>query len=61
MYDASHDYDSVNEDIRLWKSKVKKGGFVAGHDIDMLEVRMAVQEHNINYDTTVDNVWYWRK
>ena len=59
--DASHDYDSVNEDIRLWKSKVKKGGFVAGHDIDMLEVRMAVQEHNINYDTTVDNVWYWKK
>ena len=45
----------------MWEPKVKKGGLVSGHDINVLDVRMAVQEYNMNYDTTVDNVWYWRK
>ena len=59
--DADHSYDGVKEDIKMWEPKVKKGGLVSGHDINMLDVRMAVQEYNMNYDTTVDNVWYWRK
>jgi hypothetical protein len=30
--DANHAYDFVKEDIELWYPKVKKGGYVCGHD-----------------------------
>jgi predicted O-methyltransferase YrrM len=30
--DAAHDYDSVRQDILTWLPKIKKGGFIAGHD-----------------------------
>ena len=59
--DASHDFHSVNEDIYLWKNKVKKGGMVSGHDIDLLQVRMAVSTHNTNFKIGPDNVWWWTK
>lgn len=59
--DASHDFDSVYEDIELWSPKVKKGGYVIGHDIDYLTVRMAVQSHRSKYETAQDNVWFYKK
>lgn len=30
--DANHAYDFVKQDIELWYPKVKKGGYVGGHD-----------------------------
>lgn len=30
--DASHDYQSVRRDLRLWTPKVRPGGIAAGHD-----------------------------
>lgn len=30
--DAAHDYQSVKQDISLWYPKVKKGGYISGHD-----------------------------
>ncbi|MCK9273067.1 class I SAM-dependent methyltransferase [Candidatus Gracilibacteria bacterium] len=30
--DANHDYNSVKQDILLWRNKVKFGGFLSGHD-----------------------------
>lgn len=30
--DANHSYDSVYQDITVWISKVKAGGFIGGHD-----------------------------
>ena len=30
--DANHHYEAVYEDISLWINKVKKGGFLCGHD-----------------------------
>ena len=30
--DAAHDYNSVKQDILTWLPKIKKGGFIAGHD-----------------------------
>jgi len=30
--DASHHYDVVCDDIRLWYPKIKKGGIISGHD-----------------------------
>ncbi len=32
--DADHTYDSVCQDIQLFLPKLKKGGFIAGHDYD---------------------------
>jgi predicted O-methyltransferase YrrM len=32
--DAHHEYDSVREDILAWLPKVKRGGVIAGHDIN---------------------------
>jgi len=30
--DATHEYDSVMEDLSLWFPKVKSGGLISGHD-----------------------------
>jgi len=30
--DANHVYDAVIEDLTIWSTKVRSGGFVAGHD-----------------------------
>lgn len=30
--DAGHSYESVKEDILAWYPKVKRGGYIAGHD-----------------------------
>jgi len=30
--DANHEYEYIKENLKLWIPKVKKGGFVSGHD-----------------------------
>ena len=42
--DASHDYDSVRDDIRAWLPKVKKGGIISGDDYGWEGVQRAVNE-----------------
>lgn len=42
--DAAHDYASVTADIANWWPKIKPGGVLAGHDIDLPGVRQAVDE-----------------
>jgi cephalosporin hydroxylase len=42
--DADHAYASVVADINDWKSKVKPGGYIAGHDSYMPEVLKAVMD-----------------
>jgi hypothetical protein len=42
--DASHDYESVRDDLAAWLRKVKPTGVVAGHDFDLPGVRRAVLE-----------------
>ena len=43
--DASHDYQSVKDDIEAWMPKVKEGGVLSGHDYpDWDGVKKAVDE-----------------
>ena len=44
--DADHHYAFVSADIRAWKSKLRRGGILAGHDYSAKEpgVRRAVDE-----------------
>ncbi len=45
--DADHAYEAVKEDIQAWFPKMKKGGIMAGHDLNHVEfpgVRKAVRE-----------------
>lgn len=59
--DASHDYSHVLEDIDLWTPKVKVGGLISGHDLNLKEVRKAVSERNNIFNEGPDNTWWWRK
>jgi len=40
--DGNHSFKSVTEDIMLYYPKLKKGGLLAGHDYDYLDVKNAV-------------------
>jgi predicted O-methyltransferase YrrM len=42
--DADHGYEAVKKDIEAWLPKVKPGGFVSGHDINLPGVFKAVVE-----------------
>jgi len=56
--DADHTYKSVKKDIINWRPKLRKGGFLTGHDIHWPEVKDAVDEMVIHYEVGPDNVWY---
>lgn len=58
--DARHDYPSVKADILAWMPKIKKGGWLTGHDIDLDGERVlkAVTEIIGNdYKTYKDTSW----
>jgi predicted O-methyltransferase YrrM len=60
--DADHGYKGCFEDIEKWKSKIKLGGFVTGHDIWMSGIQKAVKEHFGNdYKKYPDHVWIHQK
>lgn len=42
--DGSHTYQDVKKDIEVWIKKVKKGGYIGGHDYDNNDVKRAVNE-----------------
>jgi predicted O-methyltransferase YrrM len=45
MVDAAHDYDNALADIKAWYPKLKKGGIMAGDDLDWPGVNKAVKEY----------------
>lgn len=55
--DADHSYEWVKKDIAAYKPKIKKGGWLTGHDIDFPGVNRAVNEVIQNYDVGTNNVW----
>lgn len=55
--DASHDDANVRKDITAWLPKVKKGGWITGHDIDLGGVQSPVKELLGNYKAYKDTSW----
>ena len=59
--DGNHFYESVKQDIELWRPKVKKGGMISGHDYghpDWPGVKKAVDEIFNKVSLSSDHVWY---
>jgi cephalosporin hydroxylase len=55
--DASHDYESVKADIEAWLPKVKKGGYLAGHDWHHEPIKRAVADTIGQVDEYVGDCW----
>jgi predicted O-methyltransferase YrrM len=45
MIDAAHDYDNVLLDIKSWYPKIRRGGIIAGDDVDWEGTKRAVGEY----------------
>ena len=63
--DGNHSYDYVLQDIELWTPKIKKYGFIAGHDFELdSDVSKAVSkfcsENNIKFQIEIPD-WYFIK
>jgi cephalosporin hydroxylase len=61
--DADHTYKGVKADILAWMPKVRKGGYVTGHDCDNKNIKKALVEifGEGGYETAWDEVWYVQK
>jgi hypothetical protein len=60
--DGDHSYDGVKLDIKLWLSKVKKGGWIGGHDYDhpkLPGVKRAVDEAFTDKNIELDDNRTW--
>jgi cephalosporin hydroxylase len=65
--DASHAYEDVIADIRLWAPKIRSGGLLCGHDYGMEAyypqwgVTRAVDEYAAEVNQTVERGadWTW--
>lgn len=57
--DADHTYSSVLQDLYLWSPKVKKGGFIMGHDYASNPTSIADRFHVIEAVTrfTLETPW----
>lgn len=42
--DGDHRYDAVKSDISSWKTKIKNGGYISGHDYGRECINKAIQE-----------------
>lgn len=54
--DADHSYECALADIKAWTPKVRKGGLIAGHDVNWPTVNKAVMETG-GGGHLADNVW----
>jgi cephalosporin hydroxylase len=57
--DGDHQTDAVVADIDAWKPKIRKGGILAGHDINMKNVYDAMQKRLMGITAQVfpDSSW----
>lgn len=53
--DAEHDEESVRSDIRAWRPKIKRGGFLCGHDFILPHLKRILVEEE-GFDTRMITV-----
>ena len=59
FFDADHSYEGLKKELLAWIGKVKPGGLLCGHDINLEGVLQAVEELIPGWiDSKVDHVWY---
>ena len=57
--DASHTYEHVKADIEAWRSKIRRGGMLAGHDYgEPCGVKQAVDELIGDNISLMGTCWY---
>ena len=56
--DADHSEQGVRGDIETYKTKVKPGGYVMGHDYDWESVRAGIKHHFDTVNTMNNGIWY---
>jgi hypothetical protein len=59
--DADHSEEGVRGDITAWTPKIRSGGFITGHDINLPTVCKIVEKTFPNYQTGPENVWWARR
>lgn len=62
--DCDHSYEGVSRDIRDWAPKVRIGGFITGHDINLESVQRAVRDEIGLVQTEGEkwnNIWWVQK
>ncbi len=56
--DAEHDEDSVREDIKTWRRKIKPGGILSGHDYLLPHIQKIITEEGFkNITVAPDTSW----
>src|SRR3990167_907724 len=56
--DAAHDEDSVREDIRTWRAKIKPGGILSGHDYVLPFMKRILDDEGfLKITTAPDTSW----
>jgi len=62
--DGCHKYDVLSEELRLFYPAVVSGGMLAGHDINQIQVAMAVvdfcKEMGLEYSFQDLDWWIWK-
>lgn len=56
--DGSHDEPDVRNDVHKWKTKVKPGGIIGGHDIQISYIEKIVREELGEFNRGDDFVWW---
>lgn len=56
--DANHSFKAVFNDIRVWITRVKIGGYICGHDYHRKTVFKAVNLFFDNIEVGEDNTWF---
>ncbi len=54
--DAGHNFEAVDEDIKCWKNKLKKGRYMGGDDWNWQGVQKAVKNNFAEFEV-IENRW----